>query len=582
MKRILSLIIVMALAVSGLSLVFTGVSAAEIEISQVKELSADGFEYSENYFVPGTVSITGYEEPNPDNPAYDLTIPSEIDGYTVTSISSISSNENIRRITLPDTVTTINFMAFSSCTALEEINLPATVTDIAEVPFYNCLALNTINVDESNPTYTDVDGVLFTKDMSELIAYPAGKTAKVYTVPSQVKRIQWDAFRSCTSLEEVILPASLEEIGRDAFRDCRSLGAVNIPENVISVNNPFLGTAWYNKQPYETIYVGKSLVEYRGEFYVPDDFVVKDGTKIICENAFFGEPYLRTVTFPSSLEKIGDGAFSNCRKLEKADLPESVKTIGSDAFRNCELLKKVVISDNATVGRYAFSECYGLESVTIGENASIEERAFEVCKSLKTLTIGKGLSRLGLCAFEKCTSLERVDIPGSVELISMRAFSDCTSLKKVTLGEGVKKIEAYAFFNCAFTGITLPESVENISYEALGYKLDETNQEIKIPDFTIYGKKGTYAESYATIEGFSFVEGTDEKYYCGDSNGDSTVNVKDATLIQKFIAKSAELSETGEKAADTNLDGVVNIKDATIVQKFAANIDTGTDVGKEM
>ena len=93
----------------------------------------------------------------------------------------------------------------------------------------------------------------------------------------------------------------------------------------------------------------------------------------------------------------------------------------------------------------------------------------------------------------------------------------------------------------------------------------------KAEGFTIYGKPGSEAEAYANENGFIFI--SDEyTVTTGDVNGDSKVDITDATLVQQFAAELIELDENQKKAADTNKDGKVDIDDATLIQKFVAEL----------
>ena len=73
-----------------------------------------------------------------------------------------------------------------------------------------------------------------------------------------------------------------------------------------------------------------------------------------------------------------------------------------------------------------------------------------------------------------------------------------------------------------------------------------------------------------------------DKGILGDVNGDGKVNIKDATLIQKAVAKIISLTDAEQTRADVNADEKVNIKDATAIQKFVAKIETGLPIGKEI
>lgn len=129
-------------------------------------------------------------------------------------------------------VTTISYKAFNHVKGLKTVTIPASVTTIENqgdyMPwnaFYNSVNIESFTVNESNEYYRSVDGVLFTKDVKTLIAYPSKKTATKYTIPKGVTTIGTYAFNGC-SFSEVVLPATLTTLGYLAFYKCQNIIAV--------------------------------------------------------------------------------------------------------------------------------------------------------------------------------------------------------------------------------------------------------------------------------------------------------------------------------------------------------------------
>ena len=120
---------------------------------------------------------------------------------------------------------------------LEEIHIGPHVTNIDECAFVYCKNLKGIYVDEANEYYTDVDGVLYTKDMKLLVLFPVahetnGERTKTYAVPEGVERLARNSFYKCDALEEVALPDTLKAMGNMTFFKCYSLRLVDLPESV--------------------------------------------------------------------------------------------------------------------------------------------------------------------------------------------------------------------------------------------------------------------------------------------------------------------------------------------------------------
>ena len=151
-----------------------------------------------------------------------------------TGLTSINegafSSSTIKEVTLPETVTSLGKEAFLYCKSLTAIHLPAKVQTIGQNALSGCSAMTAITVDESNEYFCDIDGVLFSKDKTTLVQFPAAKNTN-YSVPEGTKSIGRDAF-FMSKLVTVTLPASLEELGYDAFGYSTSLTEVNMPEGV--------------------------------------------------------------------------------------------------------------------------------------------------------------------------------------------------------------------------------------------------------------------------------------------------------------------------------------------------------------
>ena len=181
-----------------------------------------------------------------------------------------------------------------------------------------------------------------------------------------------------------------------------------------------------------------------------EEYVVREGTEVICDGAFSWCRSLKSVTIPNSVTKIGDGAFSSCDHLQSVTIPNSVTKIGDKAFSCCRSLQSVTIPNSVTsIGDEAFSGCYSLQSVTIPNSVkSIGYRAFFLCESLQSVTIPNSVTSIGDYAFYSCKSLQSVTIPNSVTKIGDGAFRDCKSLQSITIPNSVTNIGDYAFSGC--------------------------------------------------------------------------------------------------------------------------------------
>ena len=215
---------------------------------------------------------------------------------------------------------------------------------------------------------------------------------------------------------------------------------------------------------------GKKLLEAASSLWEKEkEYVVREGTEVICDGAFIGCYSFKSITIPNSVTSIGDRAFIGCEFLQSVTIPNSVKSIGNRAFEQCKSLQSVTIPNSVTsIGGEAFSSCESLQSITIPNSVtSIGDEAFEYCESLQSITIPNSVTKIGYEAFSDCESLQSVTIPNSVTSIGDGAFSSCKSLQSVTIPNSVTKIGDYAFSDCkSLQSITIPNSVTSIGDKA--------------------------------------------------------------------------------------------------------------------
>ena len=157
----------------------------------------------------------------------------------VTKIDDMAFNGciGLEKIILAPTVTKIGKNVFKDCTSLQSITIPASVTAIGTSPFRGCTGLRSITVDPKSRHYKSVDDILFNKNKSVLVCYPAACNQKEFVIPDSVTVISDWAFCDCCFLESIIIPDSVSEIGEGAFYRCEGLRSVELPDSVTKIDD---------------------------------------------------------------------------------------------------------------------------------------------------------------------------------------------------------------------------------------------------------------------------------------------------------------------------------------------------------
>ncbi len=512
------------------------------------------FEYSA--LDDGRVKITGY-----NGGAETVVIPDTIDGKSVTSIGrrafegctnlksitipnsvtemgrrAFSGCSSLTGIAIPDSVTEIGKYAFDGCKSLTSITIPDGVTSIGDGAFYNCSSLTEIKVASENSNYVSVNGVLYNKDKTTIICYPAGKKGNNYKIPDGVTKVGSSAFIGCSSLTSITIPNGVTEIGYSVFEGCTNLKSITIPNGVTSIGD----SAFEGCTSLKSITIPNSVTSI-GDSAFEDctsltSITIPNGVTSIGDSAFEGCTSLTSITIPNSVTSIGFGAFIGCSSLTSITIPDSVTCIGDSAFNGCTSLTSITIPDSVTsIGESAFSGCSSLASITIPDSVmSIGNDAFHECSSLTSITIPNSVTSIGDYAFLGCSRLTAIDvntdnkdytsvngvlfyndktiicypagkkgnnykIPDGVTSICRYAFSGCTSLTSITIPDSVTEIGGSAFENCSsLTSITIPDSVTSIGIGAFVGCSSLTS--IMIPDNVTYIGGAVFADCSSLTE----------------------------------------------------------------------------------
>lgn len=262
----------------------------------------------------------------------DVVVPAEVDGRPVTALgSSFLKGVRVRSLVLPDTLTRLLDEVFYGCEGLEEVTIPRNLTHLG-VGFIACPDLKRIHVDPDNPAFVERDGVLFSKDGTTLMRYPAGREERVYTVPDGVTTL--GSFAGSVWLETVILPASVTSVGGYTFRSCPNLRSIVLPEGVTALG-------------YELFHSCERL----------ESVTIPHSARVITRLAFGDCKSLKEITIPEGVEQLDTQAFSYCPSLASVTIADSVTKIASNAFEDCP---KVTFRGHAGSYAQAFAREQGI------------------------------------------------------------------------------------------------------------------------------------------------------------------------------------------------------------------------------
>lgn len=311
---------------------------------------------------------------------------------------------------------------FSYCTSLRTVSLPPTTSSISSSAFNSCIALEAIHVDPANTIYTSVQGILFTADMSTLIRCPA-KFPGTLDIPASITSIHASAFDDCTELSKIRVASSNpvfsdingvlynknqtqlvrcpggymgnHDIGIDvsiiqngAFSECSALTTINVhrdnahfsaingvlydkvSDTLIQVPGGYVGvlsipdsvTAIGTDSISSCSLLTSVLVGLQNPSFASNHGVLfnKDQTTVIaCPAGYTG-----SLAIPASVETITDAAFKNCTKLTSVVLPPDISSINAFTFMGCTSLESVTLPESVTeMGVYSFFGCDNLKKL---------------------------------------------------------------------------------------------------------------------------------------------------------------------------------------------------------------------------
>lgn len=401
-------------------------------------------EYTYTTNLDGTINIVSYE-----GDEKTVSIPSKLDKKTVVSVAGFEGNDTIEKVTIPSTVTAIQYNTF-----------------------YNCMNLSTV-------TFASGSKLKYIGDTAF-----AGTGVASITMPNTVAEMGNAVFYQCSNLSTVTLSNKLEGIENASFSGCVKLNKITIPTSVTYIGeNAFLGSGL------TTISIPKNV-------------------ESIGDRAFKNCTNLKTATIANQKAYVGEDAFENCGITL---LSVSQTEVGRSSYANNNDLKTLTLKEGVTTLEYrSFYRCENLENITFPKSLEkIGAASFDETKWMEKQPDGPVYVNSILINYKG--DPENVAIADGTKYIESIAFDAKKNLTSVVIADSVTTIRTAAFVNCSkLERIVIPNTVTTIEKQAMGYSgmYAEGSEGIwnATPNYNlvIAGTKGSAAEKYAKENGFTF------------------------------------------------------------------------------
>ncbi|MCR5015168.1 MAG: leucine-rich repeat protein [Ruminococcus sp.] len=452
-------------------------------------------------------------------------------------------------------VTRINGRVFSFCSGVTSVKIPATVTNIGDHLAGYAKELAKYTVDEKNETFCAVDGVVYTKDMKKLVAYPSAYPTTDFTVPSSVEIIG-DGAAYTANIENLIIPDSVTAVEDFAFTYCKSLKSVKLPSGLKSIG--------YSS---------------------------------------FGKTALESVELPPVLEVMDSNAFDGCRQLKSVTVTNPATVIKDGAIPANEGL---VIRgyEGSTAQTYAEENNIAFEKITGGSLSTTPTKVTTTTTTTTTTTAETTTTTTATSTATATTTASTTSTSATTTTASTTTTPPVTS--ELTLAERVvgtwnfkefvdengapiedlMNTNATVSFNSDGTGYmeVISTEVEN-EKSTLTWSIDDNKVKVSQPgyaenEFTWFSLSEDGFLQGIRSDGLLIFERVKDAVDLGDANGDGSVDAKDASFILVAYAKASTGSEDGltdtqREAADVNTDGKVDAKDASAILAYYAYLSTG-------
>ena len=403
------------------------------------------------------------------------------------------SCNNLKRLTLPKDITSIEQSAFFGCSGLTSITIPSSVTAIGKWSFYDCSSLTSIELPNSTTTIdesafqncTSLASVTLTSNLTSIeshafIGCSQLKDVRYNVLDDLATYIQTDHpeivignncncdfkyYQNNQEITSLKIPAGITSIGKNVFQKYNGIQSLTFSPALTSISDLQFSCDFTNLK---SVYVGWQDPIAAGTFFKGADM----------SNCTLYVPHGTTNAYANSDIWCGFGKiieYNNQATItleQPGTLPQKI----NDSDKNLITHLKIKGNINGTDLRF-IREMAGVSvtgEITDGELANLDLSEAKIVSggdyyyqdSNDTKYYTKD-DELGVCAFSKCWGLKDISLPGDLKSVGDFAFSDCSSLETINLPSGITTIGNYAFWYCEnLTSLTLPSGLISIGDRA--------------------------------------------------------------------------------------------------------------------
>lgn len=513
----------------------------------------------------------------------DIVLPESVtyvgaSAFSETNITSLHLGKNVN---IPQPESSKDAIAYM-------VNLPSSIlyntyistTDSEKSIALCCPNLKRITVDIRNPNYRSVNGVLYSKDMTKLYAYPSGKADSVYVMPSTVDEF-YNALGGFYIYPIKVMGSTWDIFEKKSF----TMGGLSVNGKKEDQSNTELINSYKFASNLKTV-------------------VISDRVSKISDVAFYNTG-LESVFIPKSVTEIEKKAFWHCTELTTVgfDRNSSFKSLPTECFKDCTSLKNVTFGRIEYLESLVFNNCSSLERIDLTNVMAIESTAFDGCTNLTDIvyqdTDSEEKATVSAKAFDNMESLETVMLGNSVEKVEAKAFANCANLQAAYISDEIEDISDTAFNGCDNLTIVCPtEECYAYSYATANNIPVTTLQVMPIPNQTYTGE---CIEPELTVKssGEILTQGSDYKAYfkdnidaglatatvMGEGKYSMFASVCKFAIVQRDLNDGVEISEidsqvlNGESAEPEitlTYNGKPLEKDVDYIVEYINNTEAGT------